>query len=154
MLPYTITLKKQQRGRPNIPLNSLSLPRLTCCIGGRAVAQLVADRAGEVAAEGCLGHVECGAVLGDSADGFCDGHSFVHPAEAGLRPPGLAAHQRQVRHIDADRHMVHCLCADSGKTRGEGVPWMYGWYCTRYWHFCRMAFFSFLSSQKKKSLVG
>lgn len=74
----------------------------TCSVCGGAVAQFVADRAGEVAAEGSLGHNQSRSVLGDRPHGVSDGDLLVKPAEVGVRPPGLAANQRGVRHVDAD----------------------------------------------------
>lgn len=67
------------------------------------MAQLVADRAGEVSADdGRLGPDQRRSASGDSARGLGDGDPLVEPAEAGLRAPGLAANQRGVRHVDAD----------------------------------------------------
>lgn len=74
----------------------------TCSVGGGAVAQFVADHAGEVATEGSLGHNQSRSVLGDRPHGVGDGDLLVEPAEVGVRPPGLAANQRGVRHVDAD----------------------------------------------------
>lgn len=79
------------------------------------MAHLVADHAGEMAAKRRLGDVERSAVLRDGAHGVGDDVPFVQPAEAGLRPPGLAAHQRRMRHIDADRYVMHCLCGETQK---------------------------------------
>lgn len=66
------------------------------------MAQLVADRAGEVAADRSRGHKQCRPISGDSPHSVGDGDSLMEPAEAGLRPPGLATNQRGVRHVDAD----------------------------------------------------
>lgn len=88
--------------------------RCTCGVGGGAVAQLVADHAGEVAADGSLGHEQYRPVLGDAAHGVGHGDSLVEPVEAGVRPPGLAADQRGVGHVDADGDVVHRLCDRQG----------------------------------------
>lgn len=87
----------------------------TCSVGGGAVAQFVADHAGEVATEGSLGHNQSRSVLGDCPHGVGDGDLLVEPAEVGVRPPGLAANQRGVRHVDADWDVVHRLCKDRQK---------------------------------------
>lgn len=89
----------------------------TCCVGGRTVAQLVADHAGEVATERRLGHIQRGPVCGDGPHGVGDGHSLVEPAEARFGAPGLATDQRGVGHVDAHRDVVHRLCGDRGETR-------------------------------------
>lgn len=87
----------------------------TCSVRGGAVAQFVADHAGEVAAEGSLGHNQGRSILGDRPHGAADGDLLVKPAEVGVRPPGLAANQRGVRHVDADWDVVHRLCKDRQK---------------------------------------
>lgn len=74
----------------------------TCSVGGRAVAQLVADYAGEVATHGSLGHNQCRSILGDCPHSGGDGGLLVEPAEAGVRAPGLATHQRRVSNVDAE----------------------------------------------------
>lgn len=89
----------------------------TCCVGGRAVAQLVADHAGEVATERRLGHIQRGPVHGDGSHGVGDGHSLIEPAEVRLGAPGLATDQRGVGHVDAHRDVVHRLCGDREETR-------------------------------------
>lgn len=73
----------------------------TCCVGGRTVAQLVADHAGEVATEWSLSHIQCCSISGDFPHSVGDRNSLIEPAEVGVCPPGLAANQRGVRHVDA-----------------------------------------------------
>lgn len=73
----------------------------TCCVGGRTVAQLVADRAGKVAAEGHLGHIQCRSIFGDSSHCVVDSNSLIEPTEVGVCSPGLATKQRGMRYVDA-----------------------------------------------------
>ena len=66
------------------------------------MAPLVANHAGEVATHGSHGYKQCCSISGDLAHSLGDGVSLVEPAEAGVSPPGLAANQHRVRHVDAD----------------------------------------------------
>lgn len=65
----------------------------TCCVGGRTVAQLVADRTGEVATERYLGHVQRCSIVGDSSHRVVDSDSLIEPAEVGVCPPGFDTNQ-------------------------------------------------------------
>lgn len=66
----------------------------TCCVGGRTVAQLVADHAGEVATEWSLGHKQRRSVFGDPPHSVGDSDPLIKPAEVGVRSPSLATNQR------------------------------------------------------------
>lgn len=74
----------------------------TCSVGGRTVAHLVADPAGEVATEWSHGHKQRFPIFGDFPHGLGDGDSLMEPAEVGVSPPGLATNEQGVRHVDAD----------------------------------------------------
>lgn len=90
----------------------------TCCVGGRTVAQLVADCAGKVAAEGRLGHVQRRSIFGDSSHCVVDSDSLVEPTEVGVCSPGLATEQRGMRYVDAHWDVVHRLCKDTKPPAG------------------------------------
>ncbi len=68
-----------------------------------------------MATEWSHGHKQSSSIFGDSSHSLGDGDSLIEPAEAGVRPPGLATNQRGVRHVDADRDVVHWLCKDRRK---------------------------------------
>ncbi len=74
----------------------------TCSVCCRAVAQLVADHAGEVATERTLGHQQRCAVFGNGSHSVGDGHSLIEPCEVRVCPPGFTTDQQGVRHVDAD----------------------------------------------------
>lgn len=65
----------------------------TCCVGGRTVAQLVADHAGEVATEWSLSHIQRCSISGDFPHSVGDRNSLIEPAEVGVCPPGFTANQ-------------------------------------------------------------
>lgn len=92
----------------------------TCGVGGRTVAQFVADRAGKVAAEGHLGHIQRCSVFGDSSHSVVDSNSLIEPAEVGVCPPGFATNQWGMRYVDAHWDVVHRLCKDTKPPAGWG----------------------------------
>lgn len=73
----------------------------TCSVGGRAVAQFVANHAGEVTTNGRVRDGQGLPVIGHTSHRIGDGRSLVEPSEEGVCPPGFPTNQGGVRDINA-----------------------------------------------------
>ena len=71
----------------------------TCCVGGRAVAKLVAHHAGEVTTDGGGGDDEGLPIRRNVSHSIGYGCPLVEPAEFKVCPPGLHTEQGGVGHV-------------------------------------------------------